>query len=70
MLDNDHYGLEKVKDCIVEYLAVQSRANKPQTGPILCSSGFPASARPARQVDREGVTGREFVARLAWWRAR
>jgi ATP-dependent Lon protease len=39
-LDNDHYGLEKVKDRIVEYLAVQSRANK-LTGPILCLVGPP-----------------------------
>jgi len=45
ILDNDHYGLEKVKDRIVEYLAVQSRANK-LTGPILCLVGLPASARP------------------------
>src|SRR5215207_6383787 len=35
VLDNDHHGLEKVKERIVEYLAVQSRANK-LTGPILC----------------------------------
>src|SRR6185436_3021507 len=35
ILDNDHFGLEKVKERIVEYLAVQQRANK-LTGPILC----------------------------------
>src|SRR5262245_32915334 len=40
ILDNDHYGLEKVKERIVEYLAVQSRANK-LTGPILCLVGPP-----------------------------
>ena len=40
VLDSDHYGLEKVKDRIVEYLAVQSRANK-LTGPILCLVGPP-----------------------------
>ncbi|NEL86349.1 endopeptidase La, partial [Escherichia coli] len=40
VLDADHYGLEKVKDRIVEYLAVQSRANK-LTGPILCLVGPP-----------------------------
>ncbi len=46
VLDSDHYGLEKVKERIVEYLAVQSRANK-LTGPILvASSVLPASARP------------------------
>src|SRR3954465_752242 len=38
VLDHDHYGLEKVKERIVEYLAVQSRANK-LTGPILCLVG-------------------------------
>src|SRR5919197_1366192 len=40
ILDSDHYGLEKVKERIVEYLAVQSRANK-LTGPILCLVGPP-----------------------------
>src|ERR1700704_4394326 len=40
ILDNDHYGLEKVKERIVEYLAVQTRANK-LTGPILCLVGPP-----------------------------
>src|SRR6516162_6158555 len=38
VLDNDHFGLEKVKERIVEYLAVQQRANK-LTGPILCLVG-------------------------------
>src|SRR6266498_1272000 len=38
ILDNDHFGLEKVKERIVEYLAVQQRANK-LTGPILCLVG-------------------------------
>src|SRR5262249_56011723 len=41
VLDNDHFGLEKVKERIVEYLAVQQRANK-LTGPILCLVGPPA----------------------------
>ena len=40
VLDNDHYGLDKVKERIVEYLAVQQRANK-LTGPILCLVGPP-----------------------------
>src|ERR1700731_2326864 len=40
ILDHDHYGLEKVKERIVEYLAVQTRANK-LTGPILCLVGPP-----------------------------
>jgi ATP-dependent Lon protease len=45
ILDEDHYGLEKVKDRIVEYLAVQARTNKLK-GPILCLVGPPVSARP------------------------
>ncbi len=40
ILDSDHYGLDKVKERIIEYLAVQSRANK-LTGPILCLVGPP-----------------------------
>src|SRR6201986_2386916 len=40
VLDNDHFGLEKVKERIVEYLAVQQRANK-LSGPILCLVGPP-----------------------------
>ena len=40
LLDADHFGLEKVKDRIVEYLAVQQRANK-LNGPILCLVGPP-----------------------------
>jgi ATP-dependent Lon protease, bacterial type len=40
ILDHDHYGVEKVKERIVEYLAVQQRANK-LTGPILCLVGPP-----------------------------
>ena len=36
MLDEDHYGLDKVKDRIIGYLAVQTRVSKPK-GPILCS---------------------------------
>lgn len=38
ILDTDHYGLERVKDRILEYLAVQSRVNKIK-GPILCLVG-------------------------------
>ena len=69
ILDHDSYGLEKVKECIVEYLAVQQRANK-LTGPILCLVG-PGRRRQdlARQVDREGDRPR-LRARLARRRAR
>jgi ATP-dependent Lon protease len=50
VLDTDHYGLEKVKERILEYLAVQQRVRKLK-GPILCLVGPPASARP-RSVSR------------------
>ncbi len=46
ILDEDHYGLKKVKDRIIEYLAVQ-QLKKDLKGPILCLVGLPASARPA-----------------------
>src|SRR5260221_233515 len=59
-LDNDHYGLEKVKDRIVEYLAVQSRANK-LTGPILCLVGPPGVGKTSLGKSIAKATGREFV---------
>src|SRR6201997_5061819 len=59
-LDNDHYGLEKVKDRIVEYLAVQSRANK-LTGPILCLVGPPGIGKTSLGKSIARATGREFV---------
>src|SRR6187397_2887183 len=55
ILDADHYGLEKVKGRIVEYLAVQQRANK-LTGPILCLVGPPGVGKTIAKA-----TGREFV---------
>src|SRR5688572_21271685 len=60
ILDNDHYGLEKVKDRIVEYLAVQSRANK-LTGPILCLVGPPGVGKTSLGKSIARATGREFV---------
>ncbi|KIZ39335.1 MULTISPECIES: endopeptidase La [Rhodopseudomonas] len=60
VLDNDHYGLEKVKDRIVEYLAVQSRANK-LTGPILCLVGPPGVGKTSLGKSIAKATGREFV---------
>src|SRR5712675_517653 len=60
VLDNDHYGLEKVKDRIVEYLAVQSRANK-LTGPILCLVGPPGVGKTSLGKSIARATGREFV---------
>src|SRR3974390_2361999 len=60
ILDADHYGLEKVKARIVEYLAVQSRANK-LTGPILCLVGPPGVGKTSLGKSIAKATGREFV---------
>ena len=60
VLDADHYGLDKVKDRIVEYLAVQSRANK-LTGPILCLVGPPGVGKTSLGKSIAKATGREFV---------
>jgi ATP-dependent Lon protease len=60
ILDNDHFGLEKVKERIVEYLAVQSRANK-LTGPILCLVGPPGVGKTSLGKSIARATGREFV---------
>jgi ATP-dependent Lon protease len=60
ILDNDHYGLEKVKERITEYLAVQSRANK-LTGPILCLVGPPGVGKTSLGKSVARATGREFV---------
>src|ERR1700739_3543910 len=60
ILDNDHYGLEKVKERIVEYLAVQQRANK-LTGPILCLVGPPGVGKTSLGKSIAKATGREFV---------
>ncbi len=60
VLDNDHFGLEKVKDRIVEYLAVQQRANK-LTGPILCLVGPPGVGKTSLGKSIARATGREFV---------
>ncbi len=59
-LDSDHFGLEKVKDRIVEYLAVQQRANK-LTGPILCLVGPPGVGKTSLGKSIAKATGREFV---------
>ncbi len=60
ILDADHFGLEKVKDRIVEYLAVQQRANK-LTGPILCLVGPPGVGKTSLGKSIAKATGREFV---------
>ena len=56
----DHYGLEKVKDRIVEYLAVQDRTNKLK-GPILCLVGPPGVGKTSLGKSMARATGREFV---------
>jgi ATP-dependent Lon protease len=60
VLDEDHYGLEKVKDRIVEYLAVQARTNKLK-GPILCLVGAPGVGKTSLGRSIARATGREFV---------
>ncbi|MDP4026542.1 endopeptidase La [Methylobacterium sp. NEAU 140] len=60
LLDEDHFGLDKVKERIVEYLAVQQRANK-LTGPILCLVGPPGVGKTSLGKSIAKATGREFV---------
>ncbi len=59
-LDRDHYGLEKVKERIVEYLAVQSRTKKIK-GPILCLVGPPGVGKTSLGRSIATSTGRAFV---------
>ncbi|KUO54099.1 MAG: DNA-binding protein [Sphingomonadales bacterium BRH_c42] len=60
ILDADHYALEKVKDRIIEYLAVQARTNKLK-GPILCLVGPPGVGKTSLGKSIAKATGREFV---------
>ncbi|TCD05008.1 endopeptidase La [Erythrobacteraceae bacterium CFH 75059] len=60
VLDADHFGLEKVKDRIIEYLAVQARTNKLK-GPILCLVGPPGVGKTSLGMSIAKATGREFV---------
>ncbi|MEO0823745.1 MAG: LON peptidase substrate-binding domain-containing protein, partial [Pseudomonadota bacterium] len=59
-LDDDHYGLEKVKERIVEYLAVQRRSAKLK-GPILCLVGPPGVGKTSLGKSVAKATGREFI---------
>jgi ATP-dependent Lon protease len=60
VLDDDHFGLDKVKDRIVEYLAVQQRTNR-LAGPILCLVGPPGVGKTSLGKSIAKATGREFV---------
>ena len=60
VLDKDHHGLEKVKNRILEFLAVQSRINKIK-GPILCLVGPPGVGKTSLGKSIAKATGREFV---------
>ena len=60
ILDEDHYGLEKVKERIIEYLAVQARTGSLK-GPILCLVGPPGVGKTSLGRSIAQATGREFV---------
>jgi len=60
VLDADHYGLEKVKERILEYLAVQQRMRKVK-GPILCLVGPPGVGKTSLGKSMAAATGRNFV---------
>ena len=59
-MENDHYGLDKVKDRILEYLAVQKRTEKIK-GPILCLVGPPGVGKTSLGKSIASATGRNFV---------
>ncbi len=60
VLDEDHYGLEKIKERIIEYLAVQQRSRKLK-GPILCLVGPPGVGKTSLGQSVARATGREFI---------
>ena len=60
ILDQDHYGLEEVKDRILEYLAVQKRVRKLK-GPVLCLVGPPGVGKTSLGESIAKSTNRKFV---------
>jgi ATP-dependent Lon protease len=60
VLDEDHYGLEKIKERIIEYLAVQKRIDKIK-GPILCLVGPPGVGKTSLGKSMARATGRKFI---------
>jgi ATP-dependent Lon protease len=60
VLDDDHYSLEKVKERIIEYLAVQQRSKKVK-GPIMCMVGPPGVGKTSLGKSVAKATGREFI---------
>ncbi len=60
ILDKDHYGLEHVKERILEYLAVQNRSNKVK-GPILCFIGPPGVGKTSLGKSISKATGRKYI---------
>ena len=60
ILDDDHCGLEKVKERIIEYLAIQQRSKKIK-GPILCLVGPPGVGKTSLGKSIASATGREFI---------
>ncbi len=60
ILDEDHYGLERVKERIVEYIAVQQRTEK-VSGPILCLVGPPGVGKTSLGESAARATGRDFL---------